>query len=180
MTVLVSYATCGGATAEIAQWIAEEFRAAGLAVDVRPAAEVDDLAGYAAVVLGGALYAAGWHSDARRFAHRFAGRSGVPPVWLFSSGPLDSSADETDPPPVPQAAKAMHELNARGHVTFGGRLSTETRGWLGFLARRLESQAGDFRNPDRVRAWARGTAAEIVAAAGAPAAGQRQLLRPDE
>ncbi|GAA4711506.1 flavodoxin domain-containing protein [Phytohabitans rumicis] len=51
MTVLVSYATTGGSTAEIAEWIAEELRVAGLAVAVRPAAEVDDLAGYDAVVL---------------------------------------------------------------------------------------------------------------------------------
>ncbi|GAA4475541.1 flavodoxin domain-containing protein [Phytohabitans houttuyneae] len=165
MTVLVAYATTGGSTAEIAGWIAEELRGAALAVDVRPAAEVDDIDGYAAVVLGGAMYAAGWHRDARQFAHRFAGRPALPPVWLFSSGPLDSSADEAEVPPTPQALEAIRALHARGHVTFGGRLSTETRGWLGFIARRMDSEghAGDFRNPDRVRAWARDIAAEIRA-----------------
>jgi menaquinone-dependent protoporphyrinogen oxidase len=85
-------------------------------------------------------------------------------VWLFSSGPLDSSADQTDLPVIPQVAQAMRTLHARGHVTFGGRLSAEARGWLGFLARRMEREghAGDFRNPQRVRAWARGIAAEIT------------------
>ena|SRR5439155_8225849 len=101
MNVLVAYATTGGSTAEIARWIAEELRDAGLTVDVRPAADVDNLAGYRAIVLGGAMYAAGWHHDARRFAHRFAAQTAGRPVWLFSSGPLDSSADETDLPPVP-------------------------------------------------------------------------------
>jgi menaquinone-dependent protoporphyrinogen oxidase len=163
MTVLVSYATTGGSTAEIAEWIAEELRGAGLAVVVRPAANVDDLAGYDAVVLGGAMYAAGWHRDARQFAHRFAGAAVLPAVWLFSSGPLDFSADEADPPPPPQVAQAMRDLRAREHVTFGGRLTAQARGWLGFVARRMEDEghAGDFRNPARVRAWARGVAAEI-------------------
>jgi len=134
MNVLVAYGTTGGSTAEIAEWIAEELRGAGLAVDVRPAADVDDIGGYAAVVLGGALYAAGWHRDARQFAHRFADRPALPPVWLFSSGPLDSSADEAEPPPLPQVLEAMRGLHVRGHATFGGRLSTQARGWLGFIA----------------------------------------------
>jgi menaquinone-dependent protoporphyrinogen oxidase len=82
---------------------------------------------------------------------------------LFSSGPLDATADEQDLPPVPQVADAMRALHARGHITFGGRLSVETRGWLGFVARRMErdGHGGDFRNPQRVRAWARGIATEI-------------------
>lgn len=134
MTVLVSYATTGGSTAEIAGWIAEELRATGLTVEVRPAAEVDDIAGYAAIVLGGAMYAAGWHLDARQFAHRFAGSAAGIPVWLFSSGPLDRSAEEADLPPTPQVAQAMRALGARGQVTFGGRLSAEARGWLGYVA----------------------------------------------
>jgi menaquinone-dependent protoporphyrinogen oxidase len=167
MTVLVSYATFAGSTGEVAEWIAEELRDAGLTADVRPAAEVGDISGYAAVVLGGAMYAAGWHRDARHFAHRFAGQVSERPVWLFSSGPLDSSADEADLAPVPQVVEAMRALNARGHVTFGGRLSAQARGWLGFVARRMEREGhtGDFRNPPRVRAWARGIAAELTSAA---------------
>ena len=163
MTVLVAYATNGGSTAGIAEWITEELRDAGFAVDVRAAADVYDVAGYEAIVLGGALYAAGWHRDARHFAQRFTGQPELGPVWLFSSGPLDSSAEESELPPVPQAAEAMRALQARGHMTFGGRLSADARDWLGFVVRRMiiEGHDGDFRNPTRVRAWARGIAAEI-------------------
>jgi menaquinone-dependent protoporphyrinogen oxidase len=165
MTVLVAYGSRGGSTAEIAEWISDELRRAGCEVDLRPAAEVDGVAGYQAVVLGAAVYAAGWHTDARQFAHRFAGALDGRPVWLFSSGPLDSSADDADLPPGPQAAAAMRALGARGHATFGGRLSEEARGWLGFFARRLrdEDRGGDFRNPLRVRGWAREIAGEIQA-----------------
>jgi menaquinone-dependent protoporphyrinogen oxidase len=163
MTVLVTYGSRAGSTAEIAEWIADELRQAGCQVDLRRAADVDDVAGYQAVVLGAAVYAAGWHTDARQFAHRFAGQLPGRPVWLFSSGPLDTSADDGDLPPGPQAEAAMRALGARGHATFGGRLSEETRGWLGVLARRMKSEegAGDFRSPSRVRAWAREIAAEI-------------------
>jgi menaquinone-dependent protoporphyrinogen oxidase len=52
MTVLVAYGTTGGGTGEIAEWVAEELRAAGLTVRLMPAAEVTDVAGYDALVLG--------------------------------------------------------------------------------------------------------------------------------
>jgi menaquinone-dependent protoporphyrinogen oxidase len=163
MTVLVAYGTMSGSTAEIAGWIAEELRSAGLDVRLRPAGEVDDVAGYEALVLGAALYAAGWHTDARRFARRFAGQFAGRPVWLFSSGPLDHTADDADLPANPQAEAAMRALEARGHVTFGGRLNEQARGWLGFVARTMvrEGHGGDFRDPQRIRAWARGIAEEI-------------------
>jgi menaquinone-dependent protoporphyrinogen oxidase len=163
MTVLIAYGTTGGGTGEIAEWVAEELRADGLTVRLTPAAEVTDVGGYDALILGSALYGYGWHLDVRRFVHRFAGRFTDRPVWLFSSGPLDGSADAGLLPPVPHAYTALRELPAREHVTFGGRMTTEAHGWLGQVARQMAHQghAGDFRNPERVRAWARGVAAEI-------------------
>jgi menaquinone-dependent protoporphyrinogen oxidase len=164
MTVLVAYATTNGSTGEIAQWIADELRSRGLAATARPAAEVTDVSGCEAVILGGSMYMAGWHRDARHFAHRFAPALAGTPVWLFSSGPLDTSADEGDLPPGPQIEAAMRALDARGHVTFGGRLSEDAHGWLGLVAHRMAEAGhrGDFRNPARVRAWARGVGAQIT------------------
>jgi menaquinone-dependent protoporphyrinogen oxidase len=49
MTVLVAYATTSSSTAEIAGWIAAEMRDAGLDVRLRPAGEVEDVAGYEAL-----------------------------------------------------------------------------------------------------------------------------------
>ncbi|MEV4701790.1 flavodoxin domain-containing protein [Actinoplanes sp. NPDC049316] len=166
MTVLVAYGSTGGSTAEIAGWIAEELGAAGLETRLSAADAVDDVDGYEALVLGAAMYAGGWHADARKFAKQFAGRFDGRPVWLFSSGPLDHTADDTELPPNHQAEVAMQLLQARGHVTFGGRMTTEAHGWLGFVARRMEHEghSGDFRNPERIRAWARGIAAEITSA----------------
>jgi menaquinone-dependent protoporphyrinogen oxidase len=53
--VLVAYATKYGATAEIAEKIAQVLRQAGLYTDVCPADRVSDLAPYKAVVLGSAV-----------------------------------------------------------------------------------------------------------------------------
>ncbi|SNY59153.1 Hsp20 family protein [Paractinoplanes atraurantiacus] len=168
MLVLVAYGSTGGGTAEIAQWIAGELRRAGLDVRLVSAGEVDEVGEYDAVVLGAALYASGWHGDARRFVHRFAGQFTGRPVWLFSSGPLDRSSETGQLPPVPHTAAALRDLPARRHVTFGGRMTPQAHGWIGYLGRR---SAGDFRDPNRVRAWARELAAEILAGGGASRAG---------
>ncbi|TLP54799.1 hypothetical protein [Microbispora triticiradicis] len=82
-------------------------------------------------------------------------------MWLFSSGPL---ADEAEIPPVPQAARASAALGARGHRTFGGRLARDAEG---FLASRIAARnGGDYRDPDRVRAWARQVAEHVAAPRG--------------
>ena len=164
--VLVAYGSTGGGTEEIAGWIAAELRAAGLEVRLARAAEIDDVSPYDALVLGSPIYATGWHTDCRRFAHRFTGEFTERPAWLFSSGPLDTSADTAPPAPCRHAAEALRDLPAREHVTFGGRMTSEAHGWLGHLGEQLahEGKAGDFRNPERVRAWARDLAARVGAA----------------
>lgn len=163
--VLVAYGSTGGGTEELAGWIAEELRAAGHDVRLARAGEIDDVTAYDAVVLGSSVYASGWHADCRRFAQRFAGRFTDRPAWVFSSGPLDDSADTGTLPPGRHAAEAMRDLPARGHETFGGRLTAEAHGWLGHHGKQVagQGQGGDFRNPPRVRAWAREIAAQIHA-----------------
>lgn len=160
--VLVAYGTKNGSTAEIADVIADTLRGAGLRCEARPAGDVDDAAAYDAVVLGGAVYAGRWHRAAARFARRHRKALADRPVWLFSSGPLDPSAGERDIPPVRGAARAATRIDAREHITFGGCL---TEGARGFVARMIlkQGRGGDFRDMDRIRAWASGIAKEIDA-----------------
>lgn len=163
-TALVAYGTKNGSTAEIAEHIASVLRGIGLDADVRPAAEVRDVGRYDVVVLGGALYMGRWHRDARRFARRHRHALADRPVWLFSSGPLDPSASERDIPPAPGARRAVQRLGAEGHVTFGGRLEAGARGRI---ARTIleQGRGGDFRDFDRIAAWATGIAADLAAEA---------------
>jgi len=83
----VAYASKHGSTAEIAEAIGDELRAAGRTVDVRDAGEVTDLAGYDAVVLGSATYMRRWRREARRFLRHHASALADCPFWVFSSGP---------------------------------------------------------------------------------------------
>ncbi len=158
--VLVAYGTRNGSTAGIAETVGIALQAEGLVVEVRPARLVHHVDGYDAVVLGGALYSRRWHPDALRFARRHAMALRGRPVWLFSSGPLDGSADDHDIPPVPGASEAMDRLAARGHATFGGRLTATAHGYIARAMVR-NGRGGDFRNPDRIGTWARGIASQL-------------------
>src|SRR5690242_3027764 len=114
--VLVSYASKNGSTAEIAGWVASTLRDANLAVDLFDAADVTDVRPYDAVVLGAAVYAGRWPRSARRFVSRHSRELQSRPVWLFSSGPLDHTADPHEGPPMGVSARrAMDRLGARGH-----------------------------------------------------------------
>ncbi|MGW6706308.1 flavodoxin domain-containing protein [Streptomyces sp. NPDC054956] len=160
--VLVAYGTKHGATAGIAEQIGKTLREDGLDAVVLPADEVQDVRAYDAVVLGGALYAGHWSSESKLCAERNADSLRHRPVWLFSSGPLDRSAEEHAIAPVAAVARQMQLIGAREHMTFGGSITARTPG---FLARALvrQGKGGDFRNPERIRSWAHHISAELAA-----------------
>ena len=159
MSVLVAYGSKRGGTEGLANMVADDLRAEGLAVDVRPARRAGRIADYDTVIVGGALYAAHWHRDARRFVKRNTDDLRHRRVYLFSSGPLDGSASEKDIPPVKGVAALMERVGAREHVTFGGRLTPDAKGFpAGAMAR---NHAGDWRDPTQVEAWTHHLAAEI-------------------
>ena len=108
--------------------------------------------GFDAVVVGGALYANRWHRAARRFVTRREKDLRSVPVWFFSSGPLDDSADRQVIPPTRQVEILMERVGAQGHVTFGGRLLPGARGFP--ASAMAKKRAGDWRRPDRIRSWA--------------------------
>lgn len=166
MRILVTYASMHGATAEIAKAIGEELGRMGFETDVRPVAEDPDVRAYDAVVLGSGIYSSHWRKEALKFAKRCAGELRTRRVWLFDSGPIDSSADEGKTTPVKDAVKLAALIGARKHVTFGGQLGPED---VGDFARRMlekgdKTPYGDFRNFDRIRAWARAIGTELQAA----------------
>lgn len=162
-TVLVTYGTKNGSTAQIAEAIADVLRKYGLTVEALPAQSVASVESYEAVVVGGGLYSGRWQKHARRFLRRHRRALAERPLWLFSSGPLDPSASEKDIPPVPGVKKAMAELDARDHVTFGGCLEEGAKGWVARMLLR-NGKGGDFRDFTAIETWAARVADELTQA----------------
>ena len=69
-SVLVAQASPRGPAGRAGELIAEVLAAHGLAVDVMPAAHVDLLDPYGAIVVGGPTRLGRWHRDACRFLQR--------------------------------------------------------------------------------------------------------------
>lgn len=175
--VLVAYATKHGATGAIAETIGSVLRERGLEVEVRPVAEVADVSGYKAVVLGSALYMFHWQKEAMRFLKRHEAALRERPTWLFSCGPTGGSeeadaavaaanASATDVAPIKEVTARAERIGARGHATFAGRIGPEM---TGFFERWMPR--GDWLEPGVVNAWAEQIAGELAVAkqpVGAP------------
>lgn len=153
MRLLVAYGSKMGGTKGLAEMVGSALTDLGHDADVVSAGDVADVRPYDAVIVGGAVYYfVSWHKDARSFIKRHLAQLRQRPVWLFSSGPLDDSASEKDIPPIKSVGKLMERIEARGHITFGGRLEEESRGL----------PVGDWRNEEQVRQWAKRIDSEIA------------------
>ena len=177
MRVLVVYGSKRGGTAGIARMVGGALRGAGIDAEVRSGDEAEGVAGYDAVVVGGALYSSRWHRHARRFVKRHAAKLRDKPVWLFSSGPLGHAENRReDRPPVKQVQRLLNRIGARGHVTFGGRLERNAKGIL--ASRMAKTRAGDWRNPERIRRWTLDIAQQLRPESPDPAARGAPWGRP--
>jgi menaquinone-dependent protoporphyrinogen oxidase len=162
--VLVAYGTKHRATEGIAKAIADALRAAGLEVEIQRARQVHSLQPYSAVVLGSAVYAGRWRSDALRLLRRPELRQRD--VWLFSSGPVGESKGDpeqlermTRPPRVQQIAA---DIGAREHVVFGGMVAEDAGFIRKKMARKIPPELRDLRDWDAIEAWAKTIAATLT------------------
>ena len=153
MRIMVTYASRHGATAGIAQRIADVLAGQGHLVDCTPIAAAGDPADYDAAIIGGAAY----------LAH-----------WLFSSGPLGTDAVDADGVDVlastrPKEFPELVELiQPRDAAVFFGAYDPDAppTALLERLTRPMVSSrgmlpSGDFRDWPAIEAWARGIADEL-------------------
>jgi menaquinone-dependent protoporphyrinogen oxidase len=163
MKVLVAVASKHGSTREIAEAVAEELKVQQVSTDLKDAGEVHEISGYDAVILGSAIYAGNWLPEAKQFAARFQPELAQKAIWLFSSGPLGSTNPQPQDDPATLAAP-MGAVKSQDHHVFVGRLDTAK---LGFgerlVAKAVHAPAGDFRDWEAIRGWARGIAARLLA-----------------
>ena len=165
MRILVTYGSTRGGTQGLAEMVAADLREEGFDVDLLPPRQVRRLDGYDAVIVGGALYAFRWHRASRRFVKRHAAEIRQRPAYFFSSGPLDDSAAREGIPPVKGVKALMEQAGVSDHVTFGGRLSPDAKGFP--ASAMAKKHAGDWRDAGQVREWARTVAAQLRGDVGA-------------
>lgn len=159
---LVAYATKMGSTKEIAEAIGQELQRAGIDVTVRAAGDEGSIDGYDAVVVGSAVYAARWRSEAVDLLARLADGRADRRTWIFQSGPFEKIADPGGYTPPKKVQRLATVLGAPPVTTFGGRIESATA--TGFIARRMAAgpNAGDYRDFTEIRRWAAGIATEMV------------------
>jgi menaquinone-dependent protoporphyrinogen oxidase len=163
--ILIAYATKYGATAGIAHKIAETLGKAGFQADVAAVAHAADPSGYAAVVLGSAVYVGQWRKEAAEFLTAHEEALARRPVWLFSSGPT-GEGDPADlmkgwcfPEKLQPAADRIHPL---GIAIFHGALEEGKLNFAEKLAiKMVKAPLGDFRKWEAVTAWAKGIASQL-------------------
>jgi menaquinone-dependent protoporphyrinogen oxidase len=149
-SILVTYGTKHSSTREVAEAVAETLGERGLHVETLPAAQVDDLAQYLGVVIGGAIYMGRWHPDAARFLARHRNSLAVLPVAVFGMGPRTMEEHDADESRA-QLLKALEkvpEVAPFAIAVFGGVVDPRT---LGFPFSRLP--ASDARDWSAIRAW---------------------------
>jgi menaquinone-dependent protoporphyrinogen oxidase len=154
MVVRVVYASKYGSTREVAEAIAEEV---GREHDVvaQDAGGAGGFEGVDAIVLGSAIYGGRWLDPARDLAGKRAYELTGRPIWLFSVGPIGDPLKPEDAGPD-GISETIERLGARGHEIFAGKLDYSKLGRLErLMVRALHAPAGDFRDWDAIRAWAR-------------------------
>ncbi len=153
-TILVAYASKGGATAEIAEWIGEGLRRAGAATEVRRADDVASLEGFDAVVVGGPLYMGKVLRPVPAFFSRHRAELASRPVALFVSG---GSLGKNDPEAEQKARAAAEAVSGDVPIAalglFGGRVSSRNVPLIGRFLRNAMPEE-DTRNRTAIEGWA--------------------------
>lgn len=166
--ILVAYGTKYGATAEIAQAIGQALTDAGQPADVLPAVQVNDLTSYAAVVVGSAVYAGNWRTEAVAFLKEHESALALRPTWLFSSGPTG----EGDPVEIlhgwqfpEELLPIVNRIEPRDIAVFHGKIDPDTLN-LGerLLVKAIGARVGDYREWDTITRWAVDIADAVSAA----------------
>jgi len=121
----------------------------GLEVELRSIAELADVAGFDAFVLGSSIYTGHRNKEAVAFMRRNQALLKGHSVWLFSSGPI---GDQERVEPV-ELADLKAVVSVREHKLFGGAVKVDQ---MSFSERRLAKAmkvSGDNREWPAIDAW---------------------------
>ena len=158
---LVTYGSKYGATAEIAEKIHQVLLKQGLKSEIRPVEQVNDLQPYSAVVMGSAVYFGQWMKSAAGFLKTREAELAKKRVWLFSSGPPGDEMKSLRGWRFPDNLKAVAgRIKPQDTAVFFGAVDLNKLNPLEKLAMKaLKSTSSDYRDWDKITAWAKGIAA---------------------
>jgi menaquinone-dependent protoporphyrinogen oxidase len=153
--VLVTYASKMGSTQQIAETIGRQLESLGMDVTVAPCADNIGPEDYDGVIVGSAIYTRRWLKAATRYLKRHADKLDRKRTWLFHSGPCGEGAREEQVQAPKAVVRVITAYGLPAPITFGGRLDPEHA--TGPLSRWMSAEgplSGDFRDWERIRAWA--------------------------
>jgi menaquinone-dependent protoporphyrinogen IX oxidase len=192
-SILVTYASMAGSTAEIAELIGQELENAGHRTSVVPIDQATLVGDYDAFVVGGPMIM-GWHRQARRFLRRNRRLLAQTPLAVFVTAITLTNLEEALPAgvqyvldrgimkePASPERLSLRERYSRpsnymrpifaslkpakpaSMAIFGGRLVYGRLPWwavpIAIIAAGIN--AGDKRNWDLIRSWAKGLPAAL-------------------
>jgi menaquinone-dependent protoporphyrinogen oxidase len=165
--VAIAYASKAGSTAEVADFIGRRLAGRGLAVDVRRAGNVRSLDGYRTVLVGSAIRAGHWLSEASGFVESNRSALASRQAAFFT---LCMTLSQDTPQKREQVAAYLKPVRAalepQRMAFFAGKMEYRKLA-LGprLIAKAMKVPEGDFRNWDAIGAWADQLAQELLARA---------------
>ncbi|WP_280336962.1 flavodoxin domain-containing protein [Nocardia wallacei] len=156
-TVLVTYASARGSTAEIAEFIANRMRDQGLHVRVASVSEDLDPELFEAVVLGSAIHNGAFLPEFVEYTERHGVALRLRPAWLFSvgmgpalRGPLGTPLRHATPPAIAAVRKDMCALGFR---SFAGVFHRPDEFRIRLIMWLLGCRVGDQRDWTAIGTW---------------------------
>ena len=154
--ILITYDTYQGSTAEVAEFIAEALTEQGFSVDVKPVAEVSNLKGVDALIIGSPIYSGEWLRDGQAFVESHADVwQSLPTACFCTSLRLRDDSPEMRESVLTSMDGIIKQLEPVTIGTFAGFLDySKLSAIMRLQAETKKLPEGDFRNWDKIREWA--------------------------
>jgi menaquinone-dependent protoporphyrinogen oxidase len=167
--VLLAYGSKCGSTGEVAQAIAEELIAAGLAVDVLPVQQIKSVEGYQAIIIGSAVRMGKLLPKITSFAEKFSHEIAQLKTAYFSAGlgmKEDTPENRAEAEGYLQPLCLIKEPISKG--LFAGKMD-HSKLELGFRLIFSKDEdnllpEGDYRDWEKIRGWGQEVAKAITEA----------------
>ncbi|MBN2472041.1 MAG: flavodoxin domain-containing protein [Anaerolineae bacterium] len=154
-SVLVTYASKSGSTAEVAEFMGEALREAGASVDVKPVKTAHEMQGYDLVFVGSAIRVGKWLGEAVQFVEEHKTDLAKQPTAFFT---VCLTMQENTPEKRAEVQAYLDPVREiftpQAEEFFAGVAQMERLGFIERMAMKaIKPPLGDFRDWAAIRAW---------------------------